>query len=230
MLEPERATWLWVRLERAFPDALSCVLMPEHLHLETPPGKREPLRRLLNTYTKRFGVRFDLPDPEPGNSPAIVSRQMRYGFFNPQRAGLVDDPWRWRWSTLRDLGRACHPVWTDLPSVASVLELTPRQALHRLTTLGDYDAPEPCRVKPVVASLDGVTAAVAAALREDDTVVRRAAGRRLAIRVCYEIGAPDPQRLAAGLGCSLRTVQRARREAAPGLDAVLRCLADPRLR
>ena len=80
--------------------------MPEHLHLVTPPGMRDPLRRVLTAYTTRFGTRFDLADPEPGNSPAIVARQMRYGFFNPVRAGLTDDPWRWRWSTLRDLGRA----------------------------------------------------------------------------------------------------------------------------
>ncbi len=230
LLELERATWLWVRLERAFPDALSCVLMPEHLHLMTPPGMRAPLRRLLTSYTTRFGVRFDLADPEPANSPSIAARMMRYGFFNPYRAGLVGDPWQWRWSTLRDLGSACHPVWTDLSSVAAVLELTPRQALHRLTTSADYDAPEPRKVVPMVASIDGVTVAVGAALRQGASAVQRTAGRRLVVHACYEIGAPDPRRLASDLGCTLRTVQRLRREAAPGLDAVLQCLADPRLR
>jgi hypothetical protein len=86
-------------------------------------------------------VRLDLAEPEPANSVAILFRQVRYGFFNPQRDGLVDDPWRWRWSTLRDLGGACLPAWMELPRVAQTLELPPPRALRRLTTIGDFRAP-----------------------------------------------------------------------------------------
>lgn len=110
MVEPARARWLWERLRRALPDALSCVLMREHLHLTAPPGRGEPLRFVLIGYRRKFGVALDLLEPEPANSAAILFRQIRYGYFNPRREGLVTDPWSWRWSTLRDLGGACDPV------------------------------------------------------------------------------------------------------------------------
>lgn len=230
MVEQEHASWLWERLSLALPRAHSCVLMPEHLHTVAPPGGGEGFRRVLTGYTRRYGVRFDIEDPEPGNSPAIVMRQIRYGYFNPQRAGLIQDPWCWRWSTLRDLGGACHPVWTDLGSVASVLRLPPRQALHQLTTVADCAAP-PLRAPTVaVASIGAVVGATAAALRcSEEEVAGRVAGRRLVVQACYEIGMPNPAEIAAALGCSVRTVHRARQPREPGLDAVLTCLADPRL-
>ena len=165
LVEPERASWLWERLRRALPQALSCVLMPTHVHLEARPGRGKSFRDALDGYTRKFGVRLDLADPEPANSVPIMFRQIRYGVFNPYRDGLVDDPWRWPWSTLRDLGGACVTTWTPLPHVASALHLPPRVALQRLTTIADFQAPLPATPSLLVASVDAVRVAVAAALR-----------------------------------------------------------------
>ena len=87
--------------------------MPDHLHLVVGAGQTGRLRRVLNGFTCRFGVRMDVLEPDRANSAAIAGRKMRYGFFNPVRAGLVDDPWRWTFSTLRDLGGAAYPLWTQ---------------------------------------------------------------------------------------------------------------------
>lgn len=230
MVEQDRASWLWARLRGAVPDALSCVLMPDHLHLEAPPGRKDPLRHALIGYERKFGVRLDLAEAEPANSAAILFRQVRYQLFNPRREGLVDDPWAWRWSTLRDLGGVCVPVWTGLSRVASALELPPRRALGRLTAIGDFRAPELMAPSFGFASLEAVLAAVAAALRcSTEEVLRRPKARRLVIQTCYAVGRPHAPELAERLGCGLRTIFRARTSEDEGLDAVLRCLADQRL-
>lgn len=230
MIEQERASWLWERLRRALPKALSCVLMREHLHLEALPGRKMALRDVLDGYTRTFGVRLDLADPEPANSPAILFRQIRYGVFNPYREGLVDDPWRWRWSTLRDLGGACDPVWTPLSRVASAVGLSPHETLRRLTSTADFHAPVLKAPSLLLASLDAVRVAVASALRcAEDQVLRTPKGRRLVIQTCFAIGQPRPAQLAAELGCGVRTIHRARKQPNDGVDAVLRCLADQRL-
>jgi hypothetical protein len=230
LVEPERASWLWGRLKRAFGDASSCVLMPAHVHLETPEGRRDALQHVLTGYTRRFGVRFDILDPEPANSPAIAARQIRYQYFNPMREGLVTDPFCWPWSTLRDLVGACHPTWTDLPSIASMLQLPPQVALRRLTNTADYAAPPPSAELPLVASRAGVIAAVGSALRlPPNEVIASPTGRRLVVQASCVIGEPSPARLADVLGCNERTIRRARQPRDPALDAVLRCMAEPRL-
>lgn len=231
MVEPARARWLWERLAEALPDALSCVLLLAHLHLTAPPNRSDPLRYALRGYRKKFGVQLDLLEPERANSAPILFRQIRYGLFNPCRDGLVDDPWSWRWSTLRDLGGACGTIWTPLPRVARMIEMAPEQALRRLTAVGDFRAPPLESPSLIVASVDAVVAAVSSALRWSEAEVRgHPRGRRLVIQTCYAIGQPHARRLAASLGCSLRTVERARAQRDEALGSVLRCLADLRLR
>lgn len=47
MLEPKYARWLWEHLRRAFPRALACCLMPDHLHLLLPAGADENRLRCI---------------------------------------------------------------------------------------------------------------------------------------------------------------------------------------
>lgn len=71
-----------------------------------PPGGAERFERVLRHFTARHGVRFDVLEPAPAYSPAILPRKIRYVHRNPVLERLVDDPWTWPWSTLRDLGGA----------------------------------------------------------------------------------------------------------------------------
>jgi hypothetical protein len=227
----KRGTWLWTRLRAALPEALSCVLMPDHVHLVLPPGGGERLRRVLLGFTVRFGVRFDLQPAEPANTVAIAGRMIRYGFFNAPRKGFVEDPWAWPWSTLRDLGGAVVEPWTPLERVADRLALPAATALRRLTTTADLEPPLPAACTIAAADVNATRQAVAAALRlADAAALSKRVPRRLAVQALYAIGAPNPSTLAVALGCSTRSIHRDRHPPEPGLPAVLRCLADPRLR
>lgn len=231
LIWPERAGWLWGRLRDGFPDALSCLVMPDHLHLVTPPGGRPRLRRILASFTVRFGVRFDVLDPEPANSPAIAGRAIRYGLFNPVRGGLTDDPWEWPWSTLRDLVGAAVPVWTPLSRVASTLGLSPSAALRGLTRLADHRPRLPKPVRVAAMSIDAVCGAVRSALRlTRGDELTKPLPRKLIVQACFEVGSPSPGALAARLGCSVRSIHRDRTPRQVELDAVLLCLSDDRLR
>ena len=228
---PEQAGWLWERLRANFEDALSLVVMPDHVHLVAMPAGVERVRRVFAAFTVRFGVRFDVLEPQPANSPEIAGRMMRYGFFNPLRDRLVEDPWAWPWSTLRDLGGAVYPVWTRLSSVTMTLGLSAEVALRTLTTIGGRAAPVPRPQRVEVASLDVVRSAVASALRIQDVAVRTsAAARRLFVQACRAIGDPPARKLAEVLGCGERSLRRYRSPVHPGLEAVMLCLGDERLR
>jgi|GEM_PF-840715 len=231
LLVEERAVWLWRHLQRALPEALSCVLMPDHLHIVAPSGCQDRLRRVLAGFTAKFGVRFDVLDPEPGNSAAIVGRMIRYGVFNPVRARLVEDAWAWRWSTLRDLGGACHPVWTSLDRIAAALELPPDVTLRSLTTIAGERLAPPAREPVLTATTTAIHESIRAALRiTKEEATRSRAARHLFVQAAQAIAPTSAQRLADELGCSVRTVVRARAARHPALDAVLTCLADPRFR
>ncbi len=231
LVDPDEAPWLWTRMQRGVPTALSCTLMPDHVHVVAPPGQLERFRWTLSAFTVRFGVRFDLLPPEPANSPAITMRMIRYGFFNPVREGLVDDPWSWRFSTLRDLGGAAHPVWTEPARVATAIGAPSARLLAELTTTADHRATAPQPNARLVASTDALRAAVAAALRWSDEQVRSSVvGRRLVVQAAHAIATPCARMLAAELDCCDRTIRRARAPRHAGLDAVLLCLSDARLR
>lgn len=230
LLEPQRAAWLWSRLRAGLPQALSCVLMPDHVHLVVRPGRRPRLRRILSAYTALYGTRFDVLEPQAAMSTCIAGRMMRYGFFNPVRAGLVDDPFAWGWSTLRDLVGAAHPVWTRASSIAAFLGLPEARALHGLTTLGGITVPTPQPTTVQCVSFDHVRGAVRAATRSIDPFHRARGGARLFVQACYTVGAPRPAEVASALGCTVRSVRRYRAPRAPALPAVILCLGDARLR
>jgi len=232
LLSPQRAGWLWDRLRHGFPQALSLVLMPDHLHLVVAgTGALERLRRVLAGCAAQHGVRFDIGPEDLANTREIAGRMIRYGIFNPVRAGLVDDPWAWPWSTLRDLGGAAHPVWTAAPSVGAAIGLRSRSVLAMLTSTADFRAASPQRTAIAAASLEALQAAVGAALRVTAReVASLPAGRRLVVQASEAFAAPGTDRLASALGCSERTIQRDRAPRHAALDAVLLCLGDERLR
>lgn len=230
LLEPERASWLWVRLRRAFPDALSCVFMPDHLHLVAAPGGRPALGSVLGRYAARFGVGFDILPPQPAESRPIALRMIRYGFFNAVRAELVDDPWLWQWSTLHDLAGATHPAWTPLSRIARKLWRRPGPLLAALTRLGDHH-PSPPRSEPVAAATPtAILRAVGRALRIPEArSLATCDGRRLAVQACVAVGATSTRHISRALDLPERSVRRYRAPTHPGLPAVLRILQDPRL-
>jgi len=206
--------------------------MPDHLHLVVPgAGAGERLRRVLSACTALFGVRFDVLAPEPANSRDIAARTVRYGLLNPVRAGLVDDPWAWPWSTLRDLGGAAYPVWTAPARIAAVLAIPPKTLFSKLATTADHRAPPPRRVPIAIASLDALRCAVGSTLRVPaGEVLAEQLGRRLVVQASEAFAMPSTSRLAKELGCCERTIQRDRAPRHSALDAVLLCLGDERLR
>jgi hypothetical protein len=231
LLDPRRAGWLWKRLRHNFPDALSLVLMPDHLHLVTRPGTGPRLRRLLSAFTGLFGVRFDVRPVQPATTRDIAMRMARYGIFNPVEAGLVDDPWSWPWSTLRDLGGAAYPIWTTPAATAAAIGVTPKAVVSTLTTNADHRPTPPRRVPVAIASLEAVRAAVASTLRVPELeVLSTPLGRRLVVQASEAFAMPGTRRLASALACCERTIQRDRAPRHSALDAVLLCLGDERLR
>lgn len=230
LLRHEVASWLWDRLRHNVPDALSCLLMPDHLHLVARPGCRDRISHVLAAGRRSFGIRFDVMSAETANSPAIAARMVRYGLLNPVRAGLVDDPWRWRWSTLRDLGGAAHPAWTRQDDIARALRMPAARLLEQLTCTADRRPPALAPGPVLTATFEGLVRASATALRwTDPDALARAHGRRLVVQAAATLGLPGVRGLAERFGCSERTLYRDRAGRDPALDAVLVCLADPRL-
>lgn len=232
LLLPEHARWLWEHLRRNLPAAFACVLMPDHVHVVAPPGAQSVFIHVLAGFTTRFGVRFEHLPPQPAHSIEIARRMVRYVLLNPVSEGLVDDPWSWRWSTLRDLAGAVHPIWTPAERVASTLAIAPSWLLQRLTSGRDHEPIPPRRgSETVVASVDALRASVGAALRITiDDVRTDLLARRLVVQAAHALGLTGVARLAAELGCAERTVRRDRTRPHPALDAVLLGLADGRLR
>ena len=230
LLRPGRAGWLWRHLRAAVPDALSLVLMPDHLHMVVPPERVATVRRVLAGYTRVFGVQFDLAYSE-ATTPAIAGRQMRYGFFNPVRAGYVDDPFAWPWSTLRELVDAAFPAWTSLPEIADALGWTPERVLRALTHTADFQAALPQRRAVEMASWDRTLRAVAVVLREEASdVLASTLGRRVVAQTTGRFAlAPTVRELAGRMGVTPRQVHRLREDLHPAVAAVELCLSDDRL-
>lgn len=232
LLLPQHARWLWEHLRRNLPSVFACVLMPDHVHVVAPPGAQPIFIHVLGAFTTRFGIRFEHLPPEPAHSIDIARRKVRYVLLNPVSEGLVDDPWAWRWSTLRDLAGAAHPVWTPAERVASVLAIAPSWLLQRLTNGLDHKTMPPRRAgETVTASVAALCAATGAALRLTEEDVRSdLLARRLVVQTAHALGLTGIARLAAELGCAERTVRRDRAKPHAALDAVLLCLSDARLR
>jgi REP element-mobilizing transposase RayT len=119
---------LFRALRRCFPRVAAAVVMPNHVHLlveaSDPDAARRRLARCLAAFARRSGAgRMWQPvaEPVPIRDAKQLERQIRYVHLNPCRAGLVDDPLCWPWSTHRGVvGAELHP-WVSPADLATYL-------------------------------------------------------------------------------------------------------------
>ncbi len=235
------AAHLWDLLRAAFPEALACCLMPDHIHLLLPhadPAHR--LARVRRGYTRWLGrrprwLRQPFAWAEPGApvelapDPGHTRRTIRYILLNPCRAGLVRDPLAWVWSTHRDaVGLVANP-WVNQRNPAS---------FHAYVS-GDPTVDIAGTALPTVQggkhALSAISRGVGAVLRMPAPEVTVGAPRTLALQTAGAFGHTDVRVLADWANCSIRAAQRGiaaptspwqARE--PVLDACLRCTGDDR--
>lgn len=102
------------------------VLMPNHVHLLATPVAGDTLARLMQALGRRYVRWFNARHGRTGTlwegryrSTVVQTDRyllacMRYIELNPVRAGLVDDPAAYRWSSHRhQLGLAVDPLVTE---------------------------------------------------------------------------------------------------------------------
>ena len=230
MADSEAVGWLWQRLVTEIGLVLACVFMPDHIHLVVPPGHEASFRRVLRSFHRRYGVRFDLLEPQVCNSPAIATRTVRYAILNPVRAGLVECPWAWPFSTLRDVAGLVGSPWVEAGALAARLRLPRGQLLRRITETADLRPELPSSGAPLLVSLDAALGACASALHiAPSEVWTRPSHTRLLTQVLRHHMPTATAQLAELLEIDPTTLRRRCRDPHPALPAALRCLADPRL-
>lgn len=102
------------------------VLMPNHVHLLATPGQRETLPRLMQALGRRYVRSYNNRHRRTGTlwegryrSTVVETDRyllacMRYVELNPVRAGLVDDPAAYRWSSYaHHAGLRVDPLLTE---------------------------------------------------------------------------------------------------------------------
>lgn len=245
LVDEEVAHWLWPRLQRRFPLALACVLMPNHSHLVTPASSVESVQHelsaLLGSMARSGGVRQEIRfEPLPpvllDDDPVKLARQVRYAALNPQRAGLSRDPLAWLWSTHRDaVGMVARP-WVTADRLAASLG-RPHEDFAR--TWHEYVAredgilldaralPTPAAPTPFAAyPLEAVADAVAQSMRARVTDIRqRGPVRDLFLVVAPLVGWTSSSLLARYCDVTPRSVQRSFLRPPPvAIEAALLCL------
>ncbi len=249
-LKEEAARWIWAHLRSAFPEAVSAVLMPNHLQLltlsEDPNADRLTVARLLGGVSTRLGEdrgRWD-PVPAPSAIPDRdhLRRQVRYVALNPCRKGLVADPLGWQWTTHTDVCGAVVDPWVPAERLAQTLGQSGTRFAERHHAYVSADSsvrvqgtPFP---KPVVASifpsvpLERIAGAAALATHSPIERVRsRSVCRTLFLQSSWHQGWRDFETLARRASVRAASVREAvRRVPDPGsIGAVLLRLGDTRL-
>lgn len=247
----EVASWLWPRMQRRFPVALACVLMPDHLHLLTPTPCEEAARHELALLIGSMGrsggergrIRFDrIPPCLLDDDPAKLTRQTRYIALNPQRAGLVDDPLAWLWSTHRDVVGTVARPWVTADRLAADLGRSPdgfARDWHRYVTRED-GVPIAAQTFPVPAAptsftahpLEDVASAVARSMRARvSDIQKRGPVRSLFLVVAPLVGWTSSSLLASYCDVTTRAIQKSFHRPPPvAIDAALLCLGARDLR
>jgi len=250
LCDHEVASWVWDHLRDAFPHAVTALLMPNHPHLITPATDGEEARRRFARVigglqrSNNPGAELRWEDVEP---PIVIkdekelNRQMRYVALNPSRAGLVDDPLSWPWSTHRDVVGAIADPWVTARDVAAALgRPTSARAIHAYVS-GDPSVaiegtPFPLD-EPVTdfarVPLVWVMEATASATRGSVNDVRaRTATRHVFLQLAHRVGWRDTTLLAAACNITPQSVRRHLREPPneKHLAAAALCLGDARLR
>ncbi len=235
------AAHLWHALRLAFPEALGCCLMPDHLHLLLPHCDAQGrFRQIRGGYSRwltgqpRWVQPFRwgrvAPPEELAADPGHAQRTIRYLGLNPCRGGLVADPLAWLWSTHRDaVGFAVDP-WVRSQDPAR------RHAyVSGDPSVSIVGTPMPS-VKGGVYDLRAVSRAVAAVMRVGAPEVTHGRGRSLALRTAMAFGHDDLQELSDWAECTTRQVRRALAEpirrwdviADDTLQACVRAVGDDR--
>jgi hypothetical protein len=141
LADPGLAWWMMRRLRTAWPEALAACVMPDHVHVlvhaNVPEGLRRQLARVSAAFSRHArGRRIWQPVPLPQRVPNLLhlERTIRYLHLNPTRAGLVQDPICWPWSTHRGLLGAVFDPWVAPDRLAKTLGRSKRNLadwLHR---------------------------------------------------------------------------------------------------
>lgn len=248
----ESARWIWAALSKLFPDALSAVLMPNHLHLILPSGssarvlraQRRKLASFLGVVSRKQGIpALWQPIPPPALIPDRhhLRRQIRYIALNPCRKSLCRDPLEWPWSTYRDIMGAVSRPWVNDTVIAQALREPKsgfRVRIHAYVS-GDPSVqisgtPAP-RAAPAGTwaekSIGEIIKASAAALRVPPTFVRRkGALRPLFIHLAHRHCWTQTGLLAQICGITPQAVRLILRSPPPpGIEAAALCLGDSRL-
>jgi hypothetical protein len=243
----EPCAWLWERLRRSFPSVLSCVLMPDGLHLvvrcDKPADAHHRLVAVLRGFTRRYGNGQRLFEPVP--KPALVPNRLhqwrtsRYVPLNPSRAGYVKDPLAWLWSTYRDVLGATADPWVTAEQLALAHDRCRHgfEAVFHGYVSGDptvalAGTPLPLPAAPTKLSrfpLEQILLASAATHRvQASTVLHQRQPRRLFVALARDQGWATPV-IADACGLTMQGVRRI--SVAPGALAGARlCLGDDRLR
>jgi hypothetical protein len=249
LVEHDVASWLWGRLRRAFPDALSAGLMPDHVHVFTPARDEDDARLRLSCVcnglrrTRGRGALITW-DPasaeEVSDDPQKVGRQVRYVALNPCREKLVADPLSWIWSTHRDLVGAVLDPWVPVERLARALRCRSRDFPQRHHQYVSADPSAcvsgtafPLAAAPsefaTVALGDVLAAALAATRSAPAALARPSEARRVALALAEALGWRDRALLARICDISPRTARWYAQLEPPDLRAALLCAGDARL-
>lgn len=227
--DPNVARRLWSGLRRAFPDALSCCLMGNHLHLLVDEQPVTATRKLRSALGRTKGT-WRVAEPEwIRPSPTKMRRQLRYIALNPCRARLCGDPMAWIWSTHRDVLGASIDPWVPAERVAHLGSPAELHAyISKDPSVSVSGSPLP-QVRPWLHGLGDIALAAQVASRADATALtRRTATRRAFLQLARIEGFERPALLAEICEATPRTVYRAWERADISRPAQL-CLHDDRL-
>lgn len=236
-------------MEELFPEMVSAVLMPNHLHIILPKTSegRKKLGILLASISRRKKRSFLWqPVPQPHEIPDLhhLRRQVRYVALNPCRKKLCHDPLEWCWSTYRDVMGASVEKLDRAERMARTLKETNSEFRVRFHAYVSSDpsvsvtgttAPLHYELSAIVEkSVGEILRASAASLRvlPSDVERRGSACRTLFIKMAYRHGWGKPQLLATLCKIEKSAVHRClnRSITLKNLEAADLCLVDARLR
>lgn len=231
---------LWACIIAAFPEALSLVLMPNHVHIDLlhdDPGHR--MRHMMAAFARwrnHFrGEQGPVWDPSPAvrtpNDSDHARRLRRYTLLNPVRGHLVSDPLEWPWSLHREwVGFGFTPGFSAKPGAAAFHRYISKDETNLTGSalpVGNYDV---VKVADVTDAVCGVTRSFSHELR------RRGPARTLFLQTAWAHDLCDVPLLATTANCHRSAVYRAvegvTRRGGPSADsqltACISAVGDPR--
>lgn len=242
----ESARRTWFGIQDLFPELISAVLMPNHLHVILPKSARfiHPISGLLSGISRREKLKkLWQPIPEPSHISDLfhLRRQVRYVALNPCRKKLCADPLEWHWSTYREVMGATleQRNATQLAQILGESNKNFKVRFHAYvsgdpsvsvggTPFPHLAVPKAWATESIGAILDSASSALRLQPRE---IQNNSALRALFVHSAYRHGWKQPQLLAQMCGISPRAIRLILKRPTPlGIEAVDLCLGDIRLR